>query len=112
MKGWQKLFGVLALVLTVLILLNPDFLALGLLGDTAFFDIFVLALSLQLHTYATQVCRWFVTVVSRGIRWVGIPSPILCYLFAFSSLAIGSSVSIYQNVVHRIFREHSHTMAC
>jgi hypothetical protein len=34
--GWQKLAGAIALILALLIVLNPEFLALGLVGDTAF----------------------------------------------------------------------------
>ena len=101
-QGWQKIFGVVAVILTLLIVLNPEFLALGLLGDTAFFDMLVLALSLQLHTYATHAWRRFATVVTRGVRWAGIPSPGLCYLLAVSTLAIASAVSAFQKAVHRI----------
>ena len=32
LKGWEKLFGILAVVMTLLIILNPEFLALGLVG--------------------------------------------------------------------------------
>ena len=46
---WQKTFGVAGLVLAVFIVMNPEFLAFGFLGDAAFFDALVLALSLQLH---------------------------------------------------------------
>src|SRR5205809_7834058 len=66
-QGWQKIFGVVAVILTLLIVLNPEFLALGLLGDTAFFDMLVLALSLQLHTYATGAWNRFATVVTKGV---------------------------------------------
>ncbi|MGZ4963765.1 MAG: hypothetical protein ACXWC8_14510, partial [Limisphaerales bacterium] len=52
LTGWQKVFGVLAMVAAVVILLNPEFICLGLLGDTAFFDLLVLGLSLQLHGLA------------------------------------------------------------
>jgi hypothetical protein len=37
LKGWQKLFGLVGVILAVLIIINPELLALGLLGDTAFF---------------------------------------------------------------------------
>jgi len=50
LKGWQKVFGLAAFILMILIMMNPEFLALGLLGDAAFFDILVLALSLQLRS--------------------------------------------------------------
>src|SRR3954451_3567989 len=68
LKGWQKLFGAVAIVVTVLIMLNPEFLALGLLGDTAFFEMFVLALSFQMHRYAIGACRGFFTMLRTGLR--------------------------------------------
>jgi hypothetical protein len=59
-SGSQKIFGVVAFVLALLILLNPEFLALGILGDTAFFDLLVLAIGIQMHTYIMIAGRWFV----------------------------------------------------
>jgi uncharacterized membrane protein YkgB len=53
-QGWHKLFSVVAVILAVLIIINPEFLALGLLGDAAFFDILVLLLSLQLQMVGTR----------------------------------------------------------
>ena len=38
LKGWQKLLGLLAILIAVIILLNPEFLALGLLGDSTMLD--------------------------------------------------------------------------
>src|ERR1041385_5306701 len=67
LKGWQKLFGALAVILALFIILNPEFLALGLLGDTAFFDILVLALSLQMRALAIRAFHGCVDVLSRGI---------------------------------------------
>ena len=102
LTGWQKLFGLIAVLLAVLILLNPDFLALGLLGDTTFFDVLVMALSLQMLVIVQWAWRGFSTAFVRSVRWVGIPSPGLRLLIAFSAVAIGSAVSSIQKVVHRI----------
>jgi hypothetical protein len=44
-----KFIGVLSFAIEGKIVMNLEFLALGLLGDTAFFDLLVLALSLQLQ---------------------------------------------------------------
>jgi hypothetical protein len=101
-RGWQKVFGVIAVVLAFLILLNPDFLALGLLGDTTFFDMLVLALTLQLHLYATRVYRACVTGFSRGMRRLGIPSPGLSFALAAVCVIIGSAVSTVHKAVQRI----------
>ncbi len=102
MKGWQWFFGMIGVVLTVLIIFNPELVALGLLGDSAFFDMLVLALGLQMHMFAVQTCRRCVTVLAKGGRWLRIPSPGLSYLLAISMVVIESAVSTFQKIVHRI----------
>ncbi len=57
-RGWQKLFYVAGLIGALLIVLNPEFLALGFLGDAAFFDLLVLALGLQLQAAVTGALHW------------------------------------------------------
>jgi len=81
LKGWQKVFGLAAVIMALLILINPEFLALGLLGDTAFFDMLVLALSLQMHTFAVRAFRTCFDALCRLLRWLGIPSLGLRWLF-------------------------------
>ena len=90
-KGWQKFFGAIAVVLTMLIILNPEFLALGLLGDAAFFDMLVLALSLQMHTFAARAVRACITLLARAGQRLGIPSLGLRYLLALSTTAIADA---------------------
>ena len=102
LKGWQKIFGILAIILTLLIILSPEFLALGLIGDTAFFDLMVLALSLQMHLFATRSFRSFVDVASKGVRRIGIPSPGLRYLLFVLTPVITAAVAAFQKAVHRI----------
>ena len=102
LKGWQKLFGLIAVLLAVLILINPDFLALGLLGDTTFFDVLVLALSLQMLMFVRWLWRYLRTGFVRSMRRVGIPSPGFRYLLAVSAVAVGSTISTIHKVVHRI----------
>ncbi len=65
LRGWQKLFGVIAVVFATLMLLQPEFLALGLLGDTAFFDLLVLALGLQMHSFFSCAVRSTAFVLGR-----------------------------------------------
>jgi len=83
LKGWQKIIGFLAILLTLLIILNPDTLALGLFGDSAFFDIMVLALSAQISVFSTSAFHKCVDVLSKVVRWLGIPSPGLRCLLAY-----------------------------
>lgn len=108
LKGWQKVFGVIALVATMLIILNPEFFALGLLGDTAFFDMFVLALSLQMHMFFVRACRACVVVLARAVRWVSIPSPRLSYLMAITALAMGEVATLIRKACRIV---SSHAMA-
>ena len=100
--GWQKVFGIVAVIGAILILINPDFLALGLLGDTAYFDLLVLGLSLQLHVYAAGAWRWLGTAIGRVARLVRIPSPGLSYLLFVSALGFWNVVSAVQKALHRI----------
>ena len=100
--GWQKVFGIVAVIGAILILINPDFVALGLLGDTAYFDLLVLGLSLQLHVFAAGAWRWLGTAIGRVARLVRIPSPGFSYLLFVSALAVWSVMSAVQKALHRI----------
>ena len=100
LSGSQKIFGLVAFALALLILLNPELLALGFLGDTAFFDVLVLALSLQMHTYVMRVARAGASGLRRAMRWAGIPSPGLCYSIAVATVMIADFVSLLQKAAH------------
>lgn len=102
LKGWQKVFGVLASIFTLFIILNPEFLALGLLGDSAFFDMLVLAMSLQMHMLVRQAFHRCVDVLSRGLRTAGIPSLGMRYLLFVLTPVITVTVAAFQKGVHRI----------
>jgi uncharacterized membrane protein YkgB len=102
LNGWQKLFGLIAVIMAVLILMNPDFLALGLLGDTTFFDVLVMALSLQMLVFVQWAWRSLSTAFFKSTRWIPIPSAGLRCLLAIWAVAFGSAVSAVQKVVHRI----------
>src|SRR5262245_45751792 len=58
LKWWQKLAGGVAVILAVLIVINPEFLALGFLGDAAFFDALVLLFSLRLQSAGARVWHY------------------------------------------------------
>ena len=102
LEGRQKILGGVAAVMAVLIFLNPELLALGLLEDAAFVDIVVLALSWQMHVVLSRVLRAPLDVLSRVERWLGIPSPGLACLLTFSAVAIGCAASELQRIVHRM----------
>ena len=102
LQGWQKVFGVLAVLLTLLIVLNPEFLALGLLGDTAFFEMLVLVLALQLHLYATRAVYGLRSVLARSLRWLGVPSPGFSYSLAVLWFTAASAISMIHKAWHRL----------
>ena len=102
LKGWQKIFAWVAFALTLLMILNPEFLAFGLLGDAALFDMLVLALSLQMHAVVTGAFRIGIDGLLRGVRWLGIPSPGMCYLLAVVVPLVAGAASAFQRNVHRL----------
>ena len=99
LNGWQKIFGLVAVFLVVLILINPECLALGLLGDTTFFDVFVMALSLQMLGFVQLAWRYVVlgfAPIQRFINWrIYATSTMLLFI-------VTDIVSTVQKVVHRI----------
>ena len=70
LQGWQKGFGIAAFLVALLILMNPEFLALGLLGDAALFDALVLALSLQFQIIAFRMLRSLRSAFSNVVSFV------------------------------------------
>jgi uncharacterized membrane protein YkgB len=102
LKGWQKVFGLVAVVLALLVILNPEFLALGLLGDTAFFDFLVLALSLQFQATLARAWRWVQSAFSTTMR-ILFPRPRLGWALILLFFApVGDCFSAIQKAVHRI----------
>jgi len=102
LKGWQKLFGVLAFIIVVLVVINPEFLALGLVADTAFFDAFVLLLSLQFQEIASRAWHFVSTVFTSIMRAMG---PRLRHDFAMFLLIfapIADVCAAIQKAIHRI----------
>lgn len=103
LRGWHKVFGVLAIILAFLILLNPDFLALGLFGDTAFFDLLVFALSLQMSVLVAQAFQVSARVFSKAATFLGISRMSLRLLLAMLALNLAAASTAIQKAVHRIF---------
>jgi hypothetical protein len=104
--GWQKLAGAAALIIALLIVLNPEFLALGLLGDTAFFDLLVLAISLQLQGLGTRAWRSVSVAFSGIVQWLLAPRPtFVMFLLIFAP--VGNLVASIQKLANRILSDHS-----
>jgi uncharacterized membrane protein YkgB len=103
LKGWHKLLGLVAIALATIILLNPEFLALGLLGDSALFDMLALALSLQMLVSIRWAWHHLSQNFVRTIRWLGIPSPGFRFLMALATVLVANAASSLQKIAHRIF---------
>jgi hypothetical protein len=103
LRWWQKTVGGVALLCVVLIAINPEFWALGLFGDTAFFDLFVLLLSIQLQM--TLVWAWgsFAAAIYGVLRWMISPSPRWSYLLAAWTVgAVANGVYIGYVALRRV----------
>ncbi|MDB6058662.1 MAG: hypothetical protein JWO95_2506 [Verrucomicrobiales bacterium] len=102
LTGRQKVFGLLALVVAIVIMANPEFICLGLLGDTAFFDLLVLTLSLQLHGFAVRLGHATIAGVGKWFGWLKLPSPGMAYLMAALTVGMASFGSAVQKLLNRI----------
>jgi hypothetical protein len=97
--SWQTLIGLVAFIAAILIIMNPEFYALGILGDSAFFDLLVLAITCQLCVISSRVWSRVVAglyMVSRFMRLqMYVTSSML--LFVLSDVA-----ATVQKAVHRM----------
>jgi hypothetical protein len=71
----QKIVAVAAILIALFILSNPEYLAFGLLGDSAFVDLLVLLLGIQLQFLGAQGRAWLAESLSRLIHWMITPRP-------------------------------------
>jgi hypothetical protein len=99
LKWWEKAAGILAFIAVVMIAINPEFFALGLLGDTGFFDLLVLLISLQLQIAVGWAWGWGGAMVSKLIRWAMAPSPHMSYLLV--AWALGATWGVL-SAIHRV----------
>jgi len=99
LTSWQVLIGLVAVIMATLIVMTPEFYALGILGDSAFFDLLVLAISFQLQGIGLWIWRHVAsgfTPIRRFVNWrIYAASAVL--LFAFTGM-----ISTIQKVVQRI----------
>jgi hypothetical protein len=99
LKWWQKLAGIIAFISVVMIAINPEFFALGLFGETAFFDLFVLLISIQLQFVVAWAWNWGCATGSKLGRWAFAPSPHMSYLLV--AWTLGTIVSL-GSAIHRV----------
>jgi len=69
--SWQVVIGLLAVLIATAIVMTPEFYALGLLGDSTFFDFLVLAISFQLRGLGERVGRHALSGFARIRRLMG-----------------------------------------
>jgi len=82
LKWWQWPVLLVAVIIALLIVVTPEFFALGFLGDAAFFDLLVLLTTLQLHCLGVHARTWLADLVSRAVFWV--MTPRMSYLLVLS----------------------------
>jgi hypothetical protein len=99
LNSWQVLIGLVAVIAATLIVMTPEFYALGILGDSTFFDLLVLAISLQLQMIGSRIWYYVVlgfTPIKQFVSWrIYATSAALLFIFA-------DIVFTVQKVVHRI----------
>ena len=95
---WQVLIGLVATVAALLIVMNPEFLALGILGDSAFFDLLVFAIGLQLQVILSRIG---VRVLAGGAKAVQFVRWRCCVTGMMLALFLHEIVFTVQRVAHR-----------
>jgi hypothetical protein len=102
LKGSQRVFGMAAFMAAILIVLTPEFAALGLIGDAALFDALVVVLTVQLHTYFTQAWRGLGRV-ARQIALIAIPRNRMSHMYIALALEGPRTflASVHTRLLHR-----------
>jgi hypothetical protein len=110
LRGWQIIFAAAAFVAVLLMMLNPEFLALGLLGDTAFFDVLVLAFGLQFRNAAFWAEGNVRRVITK-VQFSMLRSLQRDYAMVVVSLApIASAAVAVCKIAVKLFHEHDHLL--
>jgi hypothetical protein len=99
LNSWQTLIGLVAVVAAILIIMNPEFYALGLLGDSAFFDLLVLAIGLQLQNIFVRLCRYLASGFSEVMRFAKWRFYATCSILL---LTLDGTISAIQKAMHRM----------
>jgi hypothetical protein len=99
LNSWKALIGLVAVIAAILIVMNPEFYALGILGDSTFFDILVLAISLQLQGVLFRIWHHVVAGFSKTKQFIGLRIFVTCSMMIF---VFTDAISVIQRVVHRI----------
>lgn len=99
LKSWQALVGLVAVIVAILIVVNPEFYALGILGDSAFFDLLVLAISFQLQLLGSRAWCLAAAGLVKTLRGLSLR---YCLMFWGWVAFVSPFVSAIQKAVHRM----------
>ena len=99
LTSWKLLIGLVAVIVATVIVMTPEFYALGILGDSAFFDMLVLAISLQFSVIGHGILRYFVLGFNPIKRFVSLRIYTTCAVLLFIFV---ETASLAQKVVHRL----------
>jgi hypothetical protein len=100
-KGGQKaVAAVVLVVLSLLVLLNPELVTLGFLGDAAFVDLLVVLIGVRFQAVGAQARTWLVAISSPFVRWF--KSPRMVYLGVLFCIAFENVISEVRDIFQRI----------
>lgn len=97
------MIGAVAMVIVLIIILNPEFFALGLLGDSAFFDLLLFVVSFKLETILTQVFHFGFWIYSK-LRWRLLVGSMGLISILLAIDAAGEKLSAAQKAIARHLR--------
>lgn len=95
---WKMLIGLMATIGALLIVMNPELLALGILGDSTLFDLLVLAVGIQLQVVLSRMGARALMEGKTALRFIHRRYCLNCAVLAVAVCEIVASI---QRVAHR-----------
>lgn len=111
LQGWRGIFVLAAFLAALVIIMNPELLALGLLGDAAFFDALVLALSFQFQGLVFNAGRRFQSACSIVLSAVIRRKRRVCAMFNASVSLYGEEIREIWKFLIKSIRQRENTLA-
>jgi hypothetical protein len=90
---WQVLIGLIATFAAFVIIMSPEFYALGLLGDSTFFDLLALAIGLQLQIFLSRSTVYLAAAGAKIIRFLRRRYAVVSVLLALTAAGIFSVIT-------------------
>src|SRR5579863_8799077 len=92
LRWWQILIGAIATIAALLIIMSPEFYALGLLGDSAFFDLLAVAIGVQLQGHLTRIGAYLAAGAAKTARFIHWRYAVVSTALAICACDIASTV--------------------